>query len=112
MDGYLLSQGLQKSTADSNLYYFEDQGTLTLLILYVDDVYITGDNTSNIAAIRANIQREFEMCDLGLLSYSLELEFIFDSTGILVTQRQYVCELLSDFGLSECRPAHTPISTN
>ncbi|KAG0594554.1 hypothetical protein M758_UG087800, partial [Ceratodon purpureus] len=29
------------------LYYFEDQGKLTLLILYVDDVYITGDNDAD-----------------------------------------------------------------
>lgn len=109
VDGYLLSQGLTKSTADGNLYYFEEGGKLTLLILYVDDVYITGDHSSHIAEVRANIQCEFEMCDLGLLSYSLGLEFIFDTAGILVTQRQYVRELLTEFGLSDCRPAYTPM---
>lgn len=49
------------------------------------------------------------MSDLGLLSYSLGLEFIFTSSALLVTQRQYVTELLTDFGMADCRPVSTPM---
>jgi hypothetical protein len=77
VDSYLLSQGLKKSKADYNLYFHDDHGKLTLLILYVDDVYLTGNNTEHIALIRSEIKQAFEMSDLGLLSYSLGLEFLF-----------------------------------
>lgn len=110
MDNYLLSQGLQKSQADFNLYYQEINGKLTLLLLYVDDVYLSGNDTERIALIRSDIQKEFEMADLGLLSYSLDLEFLFQPQGILVTQRQYIKELLKEFGLAECKPISTPMT--
>lgn len=87
VDSYLLSQGLTKSKADYNLYFHEDQGKITLLLLYVNDVYLTGNNDVRIAFIRKEIQQTFEMSDLGLLSYSLGLEFLFEPEGILVTQR-------------------------
>lgn len=81
----MLSQGLTKSQADYNLYFHEENGKLTLLLLYVDDVYLTGNNTAHIASIRAEIQKEFDMSDLGILSYSLGIEFIFQPDGILLT---------------------------
>lgn len=109
VDHYLCSQGLQKSSADANLYFHESQGKLTLLLLYVDDVYLTGNDTVHIELIRQAIQTEFEMSDLGLLSFSLGLEFLFSASGIRVTQRQYVKDMLAEFGLSECRPAATPM---
>lgn len=49
------------------------------------------------------------MSDLGLLSFSLGLEFVFAPSGILVTQRSYFRALLSDFGLDSCNPAPTPM---
>ena len=50
---------------------------LTLLLLYVDDVYITRDNDALVAEIQACIQLNFELSDFGLLSYSLGIEFSF-----------------------------------
>lgn len=110
IDSYLISQHLIKSGADPNLYYFEDGGKLTILLLYVDDVYITGSHDSHIASIRAYIQTRFDMSDLGLLTYSLGLEFLFSTSGILITQRQYLREMLTDFGMADCRPVHTPLA--
>lgn len=109
VDSYLLSQGLSKSTADSNLYFHHREGKLTLLVLYVDDVYLTGNDTEYIDLIRTDIQREFEMTDLGVLTYSLGLEFIFLAEGLAVTQRQYIRTMLTDVGLENCRPVPTPM---
>ncbi|KAG0572350.1 hypothetical protein KC19_VG087600 [Ceratodon purpureus] len=49
------------------------------------------------------------MSDLGLLSYSLGIEFLFQPTGILLTQRQYIREMLKDAGLEHCKSAPTPM---
>ena len=110
IDSYLLAQGLRKSQADFNLYFHEQDGLLTLLLLYVDDVYLTGNDSKCIALIRSHIKGEFEMSDLGLLSYSLGLEFLFRPEGILFTQRQYILELLTEFGLADCKPVATPMA--
>lgn len=109
MDQYLLSQGLQKSSVDANLYFYESQGKSTLLLLYVDDVYLTWNDTAYIELIRQAIQTEFEMSDLRLLSFSLGLEFLFSDSRIRVTQKQYVKDMLTKFGMSEYQPAATPI---
>jgi transposase InsO family protein len=109
MDTYLSSQGLHKSSADSNLYYLKEAGKITLLLLYVDDVYITGSNTPHIALLRSEIQQAFDMTDLGLLSYSLGIEFLSRPDGIFITQRQYIRETLKEFGLDQCKPAATPM---
>lgn len=109
VDSYLLSRGLLKSHADYNLYYNNDHGKVTLLILYVDDVYLTGDNEAHISFIRQDIQSTFEMTDLGLLSYSLGIEFLFQPKGILMTQRRYIHDMLQEFGMHECKPATTPM---
>ncbi|KAG0598392.1 hypothetical protein M758_12G069100 [Ceratodon purpureus] len=49
------------------------------------------------------------MSDLGLLLYSLGLEFLFQPEGILVTQRKYIQDMLTKFGLDQCKPASTPM---
>ncbi|OAE32015.1 hypothetical protein AXG93_2772s1250 [Marchantia polymorpha subsp. ruderalis] len=61
------------------------------------------------AFIKSEIQQAFEMSDLGLLSYSLGIEFMFRPDGISVTQRQYIREMLTEFGLDKCKPAPTPM---
>jgi hypothetical protein len=78
--------------------------------LYVDDVYLTGDHHENISLLRAAIQTQFSITDLGLLSYSLGLEFHFSSIGILVTQRRYISDMLSEFGLSNCHSVSTSMA--
>ena len=75
----------------------------------MDDVYLTGNNDTHTAYIHAEIQGAFEMSDLGLLSYSLGLEFLFQPEGIMVTQRLYIQEMLDEFGLADCRPVATPM---
>lgn len=50
------------------------------------------------------------MSDLGLLAYSLGIEFIFNSSGIMMTQRQYTRDILSEFGFFDCRPVKTPMA--
>ena len=42
IDSYLLSIGFQKSEADPNLYYIVVGGVPLILLLYVDDLFITG----------------------------------------------------------------------
>lgn len=108
-DTFLLSQGLHKSSADQNLYSHIANDKVTLLLLYVDDVYITGNNPGHITLLHTAVTREFDISDLGQLSFSLRIEFLFQPSGILFTQRQYIQDMLLEFGLAECRRVATPM---
>jgi hypothetical protein len=46
----------------------------TLLLLYVDDMLITGDNSEHISHVKQHLSKEFQMSDLGPLSYFLGIE--------------------------------------
>ena len=73
INNYLQRLGFTKSEADSNLY-FKVVGNLPLiLVLYVDDLFLTGDE-HQIAQCKRELTFEFKMKDLGLMHYFLGLE--------------------------------------
>ena len=62
-----------KSKADPNLYYIFVQIDLLILVLYVDDLFLTGAEKL-VLGCKANITVEFEMKDIGMMHYFLGLE--------------------------------------
>ncbi|XP_070014663.1 uncharacterized mitochondrial protein AtMg00810-like [Nicotiana sylvestris] len=52
------------------------------------------------------------MKDLGELKYFLGIEFARSKQGILMHQRKYSLELISEFGLAASKPVSTPMDTN
>jgi hypothetical protein len=73
IDGFLKSPGFQKSDADANLYFKVRGNHLVILLLYVDDLFLIGDE-GLIAWSKRELTSEFEMKDLGLMHYFLGLE--------------------------------------
>ena len=65
--------GFTKSKADSNLYYKVEDGNPVILLLYVDDLFVTGMDGS-IADTKRKITAELEMKDLGMMHYFLDME--------------------------------------
>ena len=63
--------GFQRSEADHNLYFLTGEVPL-ILVLYVDDLFLTGDERL-IGDCKSNLAMEFEM-DLGLMRYFLGVE--------------------------------------
>ena len=72
-DGFLHSLGFSKSTANSNLYFKVVHNHILILVLYVDDLFLTGEEQL-IAQCQTELISEFEMKDLGLMHYFLGLE--------------------------------------
>ncbi|KAL0320217.1 UNVERIFIED_CONTAM: Retrovirus-related Pol polyprotein from transposon RE1 [Sesamum radiatum] len=53
--------------------------------------------------------QEFEMSDMGLMSYYLGLEVKQRNDGIFISQEAYTRETLKKFKMMECNPVNTPI---
>ena len=65
--------GFTKTEADVNLYHIMVKGKLLIIILYVDDLILTGDDQL-IVSCKEDLAREFEIKDMGLMHYFLDME--------------------------------------
>ena len=70
MDGFLHNLRFSKSTANSNLYFKVVHNHILILVLYVDDLFLTGEEQL-IDQCKRELASEFEMKDLGLMHYFL-----------------------------------------
>jgi hypothetical protein len=108
----IIQMKYKQSNADHTLFYKCDGDKLAVLIVYVDDIIITGNYEEEIKKLKKHLAQEFEVKDLGLLHYFLGIEVSQSTKGIHLSQRKYVLDLLSETGMSGCRPASTPIESN
>lgn len=85
-----------------------DSGSV-ILIVYVDDILITGSVTNGIEDTKRFLHSQFVTKDLGLLKYFLGIEVTSTDDGTILSQRRYVLDLLAEVGLLDCKPISTPM---
>ena len=68
---------------------------LIVIVIYVDDLIITGINKDEIADVKRVLGAELDMKDLGELKYFLGIEVVWTPQGIWMLQRQYVLDMLN-----------------
>ena len=73
IDSYLMKLGFTRSDVDPNLYFKVENDRPLILVLYVDDLFLTGADPL-IHQCERELASEFEMEDLGLMHYFLGLE--------------------------------------
>ena len=80
----ILQAGFRQSYSDSSLFLRWTPKGYTFLLVYIDDMIISGNNLSGITALKHHLTRHFRMKDLGPLTYFLGLEFLRTKSGIQV----------------------------
>jgi hypothetical protein len=108
IDSFLMSLGFTKSKADSNLYFKTMNNEPVILLLYVDDLFLTGEEKL-IAECKRRLASEFEMKDLGRMHYFLGLEVWQSPERSFLNQGNYTVEILKRFDMLECKPMNTPM---
>ncbi|CAL5335650.1 unnamed protein product [Camellia sinensis] len=86
-------------------------GKLAIIIVYVDDIILTGAHEEEIGLLKKFLTKEFEIKDLGNLKYFLGMKIARSKKGIAVSQRKYILDLLNETGMLGCKPAETPMDT-
>jgi hypothetical protein len=106
---HLLTLGFIASVADSSLFVLRQGSVTVYLLLYVDDIIITGNDSSTITSIISQLSTAFELKDLGPLRYFLGLQIDYTKTGFFVHQRKYLTDLLTKFHMLDSKVVPTPI---
>nr|GEZ07334.1 putative reverse transcriptase, RNA-dependent DNA polymerase [Tanacetum cinerariifolium] len=104
--------GFKQSNLDHTLFLKWKGKLVTCLIIYVDDMIITGNDKEEMTRLRTNLFKEFEMKDLGRLKYFLRIEVPRSKQGIFICQKIFVLDLLVETGMIDCKLADTPMLVN
>lgn len=105
----LVSHNFHKSKSDSSLFIFHSNNTLIYIIVYVDDIIITGNNTSSIKGFISLLSNTFSLKDLGSLQYFLGVEVIKTKAGLQLSQQKYIEDILTDLNMKDCKGVPTPM---
>ena len=106
-------QGYIQSEVNHTMFYKHSrEGKIVVLIVYVDDIILIGDDNPKLERLKKALTREFEIKDLGPLKYFLGMEFARSKKGIFISQKKYILDLLREIGLLECKGAKTPLEPN
>ncbi|GJW10403.1 ribonuclease H-like domain-containing protein [Tanacetum coccineum] len=108
----LIEHGFIQSKSDYSLFTKSENGNFVALLVYVDDIIITGNNVDEIEKFKKYLNTKFMIKDLGKLKYFLGIEVIDTDRGLCLSQRKYCLDLLSDFGLLACKPSAIPLEQN
>ena len=112
LDTYLKSLGFHQSSADSCVYVRNHDNEQTLLAVYVDDIVLLSDSEKSMHDIKSALNQRFKMKDLGQLQYVLGISVTTRDDSLKLSQPQYVSQMLSKYGMTNCNPCSTPMATD
>ncbi|CAL5443960.1 unnamed protein product [Camellia sinensis] len=104
--------GFHPSASDSALFLRHTSAGFVALLLYVDDMIITGSDSSAISEVKQHLFRTFEMKDLGPLRYFLGIEVASSPKGYFLSQAKYANEVIHRARLTDTKLSDTPIELN
>ena len=105
----LNGRGFVKSEADHTLFTLTSQQGIIVILIYVDDIIITGSDKEGIISTKAFLKASFDIKDLGELKYFLGIEMCRSKEGLFLSQRKYTLDLLNEAGDLGGRAAKTPL---
>ncbi|KAI3673709.1 hypothetical protein L6452_39837 [Arctium lappa] len=106
---FLLSYGFTCSRADTSLFVLTRDSCIMYLLVYVDDLILTGNDETTITTFISRLNHEFAIKDLGDLNYFLGLEVAYMDNGLFLTQSKYASDILKKADLYDSKPVSTPL---
>ncbi|WCJ22400.1 Retrovirus-related Pol polyprotein from transposon RE1 [Euphorbia peplus] len=104
----LLEIGFIKSIHDYCLFTRQKEGQFIVLIVYVDDVLISGTSNQQIKEVKQVFHKAFTIKDLGEAKFFLGIELARSSRGMLISQQKYIRDLITDMKLTDAIAVANP----
>ena len=109
---YKLKKSLFKqSQADYCVYTKITDDSLTIIVIWVDDLIIASSSMNTLMSVKRNLGVRFKMKDLGRLSWFFGLEFNCEDGVIMMNQSQFIKRVLKKFNMEKCKPRSLPCET-
>ncbi|KAM1014395.1 hypothetical protein ACFX2C_044386 [Malus domestica] len=105
---FLPTLGFKSTYSDSSLFVKQVHYEIVILLLYVDDIIITGSASNAIQDVIHSLTVEFEITDLGDLHYFLGIQISKTNTGLFLSQTKYIQDLLLKTEMNESKSCDTP----
>ncbi|KAJ9554477.1 hypothetical protein OSB04_018522 [Centaurea solstitialis] len=109
---YLIHLGFVCSKSDTSLFIYKHNNELAYLLLYVDDIVLTTSSSTLKEQIIQSLKGEFDMTDLGPLSYFLGVSVTRTANTMFLSQRKYTEAIIKRATMENCKPVATPVDTN
>lgn len=107
---FLRSLGFQNARADSSLFVYHNNNITCYILVYVDDIVITGNSQPVIDNLVSTLHQIFSLKDLGALSLFFGIEVSYTAAGsLLLSQQKYISDLLHKTKMSEANSISTPM---
>ena len=105
--------GMLRSTADHSIFYpHNSSGQCIYLVVYVDDIVITGSDEDGIQKLKKHLFTHFQTKNLGKLKYFMGIEIAQSSSGVVLSQRKYALDILEETSMLDCKSIDTPMVPN
>ena len=107
--GFLIEFGFSCSQSDPSLFTYHNHNKTLILLLYVDDILLTGSDEDLLKSLLTALKERFAMKNLGTPHYFVGIEIESHSGGIFLHQHAYAQDILHQASMSECNPMPTPL---
>uniref|UniRef100_A0A803QJ64 Reverse transcriptase Ty1/copia-type domain-containing protein n=1 Tax=Cannabis sativa TaxID=3483 RepID=A0A803QJ64_CANSA len=107
----LFQWGFQASRADTSLFIYGSGLNLIVLLVYVDDILVTGPNQHLMSQLIADLNQLFSLKDLGEVHYFLGVEIFRNSIAMYLSQAKYITDLLVKLNMKGAKPCPNPSSS-
>jgi len=110
LSDFLLYIGFLASKVDISLFILSDGTNIFYLLVYVDDILLTGSNSAMLHRLVQLLSSEFKLRDLGDVHYFLGIEVQSTGMGLMLRQHKYILDILTRAGMTSYKPVNTPVS--
>lgn len=107
LSSYLIKLGFINSKADASIFFRITSSAILIILIYVDDILITGSDESLIKNLMSTLSEVFSLKELGDLSYFLGIQVARNKELMHLRQEKYIKELLRKVQLEDCMKKST-----
>ncbi|KAJ4755031.1 hypothetical protein LUZ62_089436 [Rhynchospora pubera] len=108
----LIALGFHGSKFDPSLFISHQHGQTIIILIYVDDIIVTGSHMDSVTTLIHTLQSKFSIKDLGPLSFFLGIAVQQTPGGLHLSQQQYISDLLCRTHMAQAQPVSTPMAVN
>ncbi|KAH9718111.1 retrovirus-related pol polyprotein from transposon RE1 [Citrus sinensis] len=112
LKGALSCWGFKNSKSDTSLFFRRIESKIVIMLIYVDDIIITGSDSQGIEEVIKDLNTSFALKDLENLNFFLGIQVQRSQNSLLLSQVKYIQDLLTKTEMTNCKGIETPFSTS